>query len=123
MTDIGTKETKDEALARLKDFEQSIANAAIGHAATLYEAQAAKLDLETPDREGYTKRFIRLVRAHCPHGCSATGIHYELNLERPVRITITECECVRYEVKYERLKDPQIENLTPEVSTTTTEAP
>lgn len=108
MVEVRNGEATSMMERRVRGFQQSIADAAVGHAATLYEARARNISAEVPEREGYHTRIVRTTRGrHEP--CGGLGILYELD---PVKVTILirECTCVEYTVRYEKLLDPVREN-------------
>lgn len=116
MADIREQETPEIVLSRIRTFRDRLADAAVGHAATLYECRARNISAEVAEREGHVIRIIRGTRARCPH-CGGLGVIYTID-EARVEITVSECRCVTYEVRYQKLLDPVAENRDAEYTTT-----
>lgn len=104
-----TPEPKPVKLARVAEFQQSIANAMVGHAALLYETRCTLLSAVTEEREGYHLRFVRFTNPACKE-CRGVGITYGLD-QAHCNVLIEECECVQYEAQYSEIKDPDKENV------------
>lgn len=102
--EVLTREPEKEKAARIRDLQQSIANAAVGHAAAIYEARCRAVLAADPTPEGKVSRVLRTTRNRCPN-CNGFGLKYELD-EPKFTITIKECYCVKYEVHHFKPSEP-----------------
>lgn len=102
--DVRTKEPDKEKAARIRDLQQSISHAALGHAAAIYEARCKAVLALDPTPEGKVSRVLRTTRPKCPN-CLGFGLKYELD-ELKFTITIRECYCVKYEVHHFKPSEP-----------------
>lgn len=101
---IITPEPEKQKAARIRDLQQSIANAALGHAYAIYDARAKAAIAAAPPPEGMGAVAVRTIRHGCPN-CLGFGLKYELD-EQKFTITIRECYCVKYEVHYGKPSEP-----------------
>lgn len=115
-------------LKRVRSLEEAIGYAAVGHGAALYEARVNDILQHFPPREGYGIRAFRTVTPKCP-SCGGLGVKYALEKQHaehakveyhsffneppppprflnPPMITIKECQCVTYEVRYLKQAEP-----------------
>jgi hypothetical protein len=86
----------DEA-AFLKRVRDNIAFAAVGHADAIAHARVRDILAVAEERPGYGVSVERQTTHH-PQ-CGGLGVLYEMN-EARYTITIRECSCVKYVLRY-----------------------